>query len=232
MAISVDTVYQKVLAIANKEQRGYITPQEFKLLASKAQLEIYDSYFDNVKTAFHKPKNQQSVAFDEIEMIQQKLHPFRAESSTTSSTATLTLPSDLYYLNNISTSNGSLSEMTRTEILYTENNPLTKATTKRMSYVRESGDTIRVYPTPTESTTFSIHYYKKPLAPEWSYVVVNKQALYDSTSTNLQNFELHTSEEEALVNKILYLAGVIVQNAELQQAAAIKEQLANQEKNN
>ena len=29
--ISIDTVYQKVLAVANKEQRGYITPQEFNL---------------------------------------------------------------------------------------------------------------------------------------------------------------------------------------------------------
>ena len=33
MAISIDDVYQKVLAIANKEQRGYITPQEFNLFA-------------------------------------------------------------------------------------------------------------------------------------------------------------------------------------------------------
>ena len=26
MAVSVDTVYQRVLAILNKEQRGYVTP--------------------------------------------------------------------------------------------------------------------------------------------------------------------------------------------------------------
>ena len=32
MAVNVDKVYQRVLAIANKEQRGYITPQEFNLL--------------------------------------------------------------------------------------------------------------------------------------------------------------------------------------------------------
>ena len=32
MAISVDTVYQTVLAIANKEQNGYITPQEVSLI--------------------------------------------------------------------------------------------------------------------------------------------------------------------------------------------------------
>ena len=40
MAVSIDTVYQKVLALANKEQRGYITPQEFNLMAHKAQMEI------------------------------------------------------------------------------------------------------------------------------------------------------------------------------------------------
>ena len=45
MAISVDTVYQRVLALANKEQRGYITPQEFNLLANQAQMSIFESYF-------------------------------------------------------------------------------------------------------------------------------------------------------------------------------------------
>jgi len=43
--ISVDSVYQKVLAIANKEQRGYITPQEFNLFAKQAQLDILEQYF-------------------------------------------------------------------------------------------------------------------------------------------------------------------------------------------
>ena len=37
MAVSIDSVYQKVLVLANKEQRGYITPQEFNLFADKAQ---------------------------------------------------------------------------------------------------------------------------------------------------------------------------------------------------
>ena len=40
MAISIDTVYQRVLAFANKEQRGYITPQEFNLFAGQVQMEM------------------------------------------------------------------------------------------------------------------------------------------------------------------------------------------------
>ncbi len=45
MAVSIDTVYQRVLAILNKEQRGYITPQEFNLFANQAQLDIFEQYF-------------------------------------------------------------------------------------------------------------------------------------------------------------------------------------------
>ncbi len=45
MAVSVDTVYQRVLALANKEQRGYITPQEFNLLANPVQMSKFEFYF-------------------------------------------------------------------------------------------------------------------------------------------------------------------------------------------
>ena len=58
MAVNINRVYQKVLALANKEQRGYITPQEFNLLSDKAQLEIFDSYFHDIKTGLpHPTKN-------------------------------------------------------------------------------------------------------------------------------------------------------------------------------
>ena len=43
--VNINTVYQRVLAIANKEQRGYITPQEFNLFANQAQLDIFEQYF-------------------------------------------------------------------------------------------------------------------------------------------------------------------------------------------
>ena len=43
--VNINNVYQKVLALANKEQRGYITPQEFNLFANLAQMEIFEQYF-------------------------------------------------------------------------------------------------------------------------------------------------------------------------------------------
>ena len=46
MAINVDTVYRTVLLIMNKEQRGYLTPEEFNKIGQQAQLEIFNSYFE------------------------------------------------------------------------------------------------------------------------------------------------------------------------------------------
>ena len=43
--VKVNDVYQTVLTILNKEQRGYITPQEYNLLANQAQMAIFESYF-------------------------------------------------------------------------------------------------------------------------------------------------------------------------------------------
>ena len=48
MAINVNTVYTTVLAILNKEQRGYLTPDEFNKVGTQVQLEIFESYFENL----------------------------------------------------------------------------------------------------------------------------------------------------------------------------------------
>ena len=43
--VEINSVYQKVLVLSNKEQRGFITPLEFNRLADRAQLEIFEGYF-------------------------------------------------------------------------------------------------------------------------------------------------------------------------------------------
>ena len=74
MAVNVDTVYQRVLSIANKEQRGYITPQEFNLLANQAQLEIFEQYFYDTNQFSRTPGND-TVYFEDLD------HNLRAFSS-------------------------------------------------------------------------------------------------------------------------------------------------------
>ena len=231
MAININTVYSKVLTISNKEQRGYITPQEFNLLASRAQNEIFENYFYKVKNAEQKPKNQMDYA-DEVEMLEEKLHPFYVQTvvSQSADDSTLALPTATHKLIDIVYLNGNkLTQVNKSEITYIENNPLTKATKLRSTFVRQSSGIVVIYPTPTVDTDFQVIYYKKPITPSWGYVVVNEKALYNSNAST--DFELHASEEESLISRILILSGTTIKQPDLQQAGAQDIQLINQQQN-
>jgi archaellum component FlaC len=252
--IDIDKVYQKVLALCNKEQRGYMTPQEFNLMADKAQLEVFDNYFHDLKTAYHKQKNQLSSAFDEIEMIQEKLHFFMKESSlsTPISSATnnvVSYPGDLYYLDTVEHATCStceryeVSEMTIKEINITEKNPLLKAMyPDRMVYHREDTTTsnrkIHFYPkltstmNPGATHRIFYRYWRKPATPNWGYVVVKKRALYNSNTNYTTHFELHASEEENLVSRILQLAGIIIMKPGIVEVGAAEKASIKAEQNN
>ena len=246
--VNIDTVYQKVLALANKEQRGYITPQEFNLMADKAQMEIFENYFHDMKTAFHKPKND-TVYSDEMEILSEKLQIFRAQDANTSITtgsdgiATNTinmniLPVPIYRVDTISfnyvddnnlVKTSDLTELTRKENNYAESNPLTKATKSRPTFVRQGGKIIRVYPMPSASDSLSFYYWRKPTIPRWGYVVVNGKALYNYK--NSTNFEIHASEEETLVTRILALSGIMINSVGLIQVAMQEKAITKQDQN-
>jgi hypothetical protein len=100
MAVAnIDTVYQRVLALANKEQRGYITPQEFNLLAGKAQNDIFEMYFHDYKTALLSPGNQSKTA-DDLDILREKIAMHRVVGATLTG-SNKTLSGDVHWLENI-----------------------------------------------------------------------------------------------------------------------------------
>tara|TARA_R110000796_G_scaffold5652_8_gene20826 strand:- start:4684 stop:5679 length:996 start_codon:yes stop_codon:yes gene_type:complete len=62
MAINVNTVYTTVLSILNKEQRGYITPEEFNKLGTQVQLEIFENYFEDLNQQLRVPQTDSEYA--------------------------------------------------------------------------------------------------------------------------------------------------------------------------
>ena len=100
MEINIDTVYQKVLALANKEQRGYITPQEFNLLADQAQMEIFEQYFYDQNQADRNLKNSTELSnVDEI--LDEKISIHKKLGTITMSGNVGTLPGDVYRLGTV-----------------------------------------------------------------------------------------------------------------------------------
>jgi len=80
MAINVNTVYQTVLLILNKEQRGYITPDEFNKTATQVQLDIFEQYFDDLNQQLRVP--QADVDYSDRQMnIDENISVFKAIGS-------------------------------------------------------------------------------------------------------------------------------------------------------
>ena len=210
--VRANEVYQKVLAFANKEQRGYLTPQEFNLFANQAQLEILDQYFYDINQ-FSRLHGNDTENSDMLDLLHEKLSVFRQVVRTTAPNGILNLPIDFYKLGSLYDSSGNEFEDTtydRYQLLL--KSPLTTPTTETpIHYQTNSG--VQIFPVNTNAITLS--YIKKPSIVKWGYAVINEKALYDPTNTN--DFELHSLEEVELVYKILKYAGVAFRREDITQ---------------
>jgi hypothetical protein len=82
MAVNVDTVYKTVLFILNKEQRGYMTPDEFNKVGQQVQLEIFENYFEELNQLQRQPQTNTEFS-DRVEQIQHKIALFETEGTAT-----------------------------------------------------------------------------------------------------------------------------------------------------
>jgi len=209
MAVNVNTVYQRVLAITNKEQRGYLTPQEFNTIANQAQLDIFEQYFYDLNQFSRIPGNQTEYS-DMVEILEEKISLFEKQGSVTNNGTTL--PSDLYRLGSVLTNCPACREaeqITQREWLYIKTSPIANPTNEYPIYIKDNTG-IKVYGNNNTQITSGVYasYIKTPATVSW--VANSTTGLYLSNSS--VDFELHASEETELVIKILALAGIIIKD--------------------
>jgi hypothetical protein len=225
MAVSIDTVYQRVLAILNKENRGYVTPQEFNLFANQAQLEVFEQYFFDLNQYSRLPKNDTEYS-DLPKLINEKLSKFKKSASISYMTDHFHLPTDLHKLGTVIYNNTTpIEEIDKKNLLEYQLSKLTAPTTNNPVYIQNIDNTsahwgINVFPTSITSNV-SITYVRKPNAVNWSYQTVVGSTLYNAS--NSTDFELHNSEETNLVLKVLLYAGVSIKDPNIAQLADAKE---------
>ena len=211
MAISVDTVYKKVLAILNKESRGFLTPDEFQRIGSQVQLDLLDKAFHDYNRAVFKEsmgRGGQGYA-DVPKKIQDRIDPFYATTSVTLTSGVGTLPT---YFNIISVSTDSrqtdIERVEKAKLSFLLSSPLTTpSTTFPVYYI--TGATLTV--NPSSLTSVDIDYVSVPDSPVWNYTTDSNGAL-TYTTTGSTDFGLHPSSEVDLILGILRYSGVIIKD--------------------
>ena len=252
--INIDTVYQKVLALANKEQRGYITPQDFNLFADHAQKEIFEQYFYDLNQFLRVPGNETKYS-DAVSMLKEKISRFERydkRATIKNQYGDINLNDDfptLYRLIMVRVSYKSkpkyvyIGEENPTSFTQAEQISLKDLTSvgsstlagwsrRRPVYTLKGSSgrdgILKVYPYPSNTEMYTdgrlkdrvfVSYIDNPRKPNWTYQVINQKPFFDD-NVETKHFELHESDEQELVYRVLAMAGISLEKPELTQIAA------------
>ena len=234
MAINVNTVYQTVLMILNKEQRGYMTPTEFNTVATQVQLEIFEKYFDDLNQQLRVPQADTDYA-DRQENIDEKIAIFKTFGNANYVTANaslsyFTLPNSdaysefvsFYRMGNVLYDNEKIVQrLDRHDFYYANRSKLTKPSTLNPAYLYEN-QKLFVKPE-TITSNIQVDYVRKPKNVVWAFTVGNL-GQYISNPASSQNFEIHESEQTEVVLKVLLYAGIVIRDPQIIQVAAAQVQ--------
>jgi len=164
--VSIDTVYQRVLVLANKEQRGYITAQEFNLFANQAQMDIFDQYFYDVNQFSRIPGNSTGGS-DMLDYLEEKISIFE-DTKNVNKNATGEFYnvgagiSDLYKIDNIIyNDNYSCEQINSNQLQNILNSPLLSPTTYNPVYTLKRSNKLFLYPIDLEEK-ITVNYIRKP----------------------------------------------------------------------
>ena len=233
MAVNINNVYTRVQSIANKEQRGYLTPIEYNRFANQAQLEIFEQYFYDLDQYLRRPGNDTRHA-DAVTSLQEKIALFEVfETNLGNYNNGYDLPAALHKLSTVELSHSTDSTgasyyevegVTKKDWRLIRTSNILLPTDAQPVYIRE-GNKLKVYKgkatTPffeelTINSAITVDYIKQPTSVNWAYYLdANNDALYNATGST--NFELHGSEEPNLVIKILELAGLAMKSSDVYQ---------------
>lgn len=225
MAINVNSVYRVVLAVLNKEQRGYLTPDQFNRLGKQAQLDLFEKSFYDYNRHLTK-RNIQGVNSeygDIADNIEEKIDIFAKSATLTlaDNATTVAAPADHYRTIQIATSDRltEIEKVKKSEYTYMNASKLLAPSVSYPIYYFDNG-VFNILPAAITNPT--LDYIRKPADPIWGYTGGGSSAYtYDANSS--QDFELHPSEEKDLVVKILALAGVIIKDPTVIQVAQQQE---------
>ena len=222
MAISVDTVYKTVLLILNKEQRGYMTPDEFNKIGQQVQLEIFEKYFEDLNQIVRAPQTDADYA-DRLSYLEEKISIFENNSTYTVSGGVVNL-SDVHRLNTVTYNNIELQKVGRKEYYNIIKSPLTKPTELYPIYLQE-GNSLKIEP--TSIGLIDISFIKKPLNINWNFVADAGLGIFVFTTSGTTDFELHSSEQTEVILRVLAYAGIVIRDPQIIQAASAQVQQQN-----
>ena len=232
MAISVNKVYKTVLLILNKEQRGYMTPEEFNRIGTQVQREIFEKYFEDLNQYTRMPQTDVDYA-NRLMNLNEKMNIFKSDGNATYVPASnnFTLPTLTHIVGSVTYEANNrlpveMQRVDRGEFYNLRLSPLVTPSEQFPIYLFENNK-LQAYPNIINTNAnagtanVAVQYIKVPDDINWAYTVGNLgQFIFNTATPPTVDFELHNSEFTEVVLSILMYAGIVIRDPQIIQAAA------------
>lgn len=231
----INHVRNIVLTILNKENRGYITPEQFNLYARHAQRLVFDHMFARyANMTLAKNKRMTALDFgDRAAIDRYTIDKFVVTTTIPRSNSQYSKPTDLYHLLRVNlddATNDSLVEyLPSHKRYYIENNAVAKPSSLYPYYIEE-GTKYKLLPTDL-TDDLKVTYVRHPKDPKWTYNTVGESPVYNASASDHQDFEIDETYETEIVYEILKLSGLTIGEAAITQAAVALDQQEEQKSN-
>ncbi len=223
MAINVNTVYTTVLSILNKEQRGYLTPDEFNKIGTQVQLEIFEKFFEDYNQYIRMPKTDVEFA-SRMDRIRQEFQVF--EKTATASAVALskyTEPTDLHRFGSafwdVATTRPEIGIVSERDYQQQILSPILQPSND-FPIATYKDNKLRVYPEATAPAVKDVvfNYIKKPAGVAWGFTT-NAVGAYIYNAGTSVDFQISSMQQTEVILEILKYAGIIIRDPQVIQAA-------------
>lgn len=223
--ISIDRVYKTLLMLANSDIRGNIKPSDLRLALYDTINEIVEEYFYEVnRLSTRESRGFINGGLENLpDRIREKILYFYEELVQIDyDNGYYALPNNLRYIDSVFYKNNqvefckSIKEFNLL-INYEDTKP-----TDRYPIGLQVGNKLRIYPS-IENDEIQITFLRKPLFPNWTYVVIDGSELFNPSAIDFQDIDLHPSEENKVVLMTLKRFGINLKEQDLMQITSAKE---------
>lgn len=213
----IDRIYKKVQTFVNTELRGNVSPSEFNLFLHDAIQSRNEEYFYDISRLVNKENRGYMPNFLENlpDRYREKVAHYLVEdvvlSLVVNTTNKYALPADYRYIDEVSINGNTSFEITKSN---KEFNIVKALATKQFPVMVQVANTIKVSPATIEAVTIS--YLRKVKIPRWTFTVVNGAELFNPSANDFVDADIHPSEEDEIVSRVLMRFGVNLKEQDIQ----------------
>jgi|TARA_R100001443_G_scaffold3198_6_gene10204 hypothetical protein len=231
--MTIDEIYRFVQFICNKEQRGFIKPSEFNLLADRVQLEVVNNRYSDISK--YTTSKVKSGMVKSGPGMQYATHQKNTDDLRTLINHNVTLefdgtnevfdyPTDYLHLTSLSFQGNNVKVVNEDKLYSILGSSIVAPTTTRpVAVLLNEG--IRIYTGPQQDSILTVgarcSYIKRPTRPIWGYQMINNNPVYNpSISTQ---FDLPDQTHNEIAIRILEYAGVNIKDADVVSVSGLKQ---------